>query len=103
VTSWGEGVEILWLRFKLGTFMPHLPTRDFLDVETNLPGAASQSFWLKSSAWQFPDYENVETFIDGLVREEILLCDPIVNAALQDQLPEMSPRTVRHVSCKLRV
>jgi AraC-like DNA-binding protein len=76
--------------------MPHLPTRDFLDVETNLPGAASQSFWLKSSAWQFPDYENVETFIDGLVREEILLCDPIVNAALQDQLPEMSPRTVRH-------
>ena len=96
VASWGAGAEILWIKFKLGTFMPHLPARDFLDGETNLPGAASQSFWLKGSAWQFPDYDNVETFIDRLVREEVLVCDPIVSAALQDQLPEMSARTVRH-------
>jgi len=96
VASWEEGAELLWIRFKLGTFMPHLPTRDFLDVETNLPGAASQSFWLKGSAWQFPDYDNVETFIDKLVREEVLVCDPVVNAALQNQWPEMSLRTVRH-------
>jgi len=96
LASWEEGAEILWIRFKLGTFMPHLPARDFLDVETNLPGAASQSFWLKGSAWQFPDYENVETFIDQLVRDDVLVRDPVVSAALQDQLPEMSLRTVRH-------
>ena len=96
VASWGEGAEILWIKFKIGTFMPHLPARDFLNGETNLPGAASQSFWLKGSAWQFPDYENVETFVNRLVREEVLVCDPVVNAALQDQLPEVSLRTVRH-------
>jgi AraC-like DNA-binding protein len=96
VASWGKGAEILWIRFKLGTFMPHLPTRDFLDVETYLPGAASQSFWLKGAAWEFPNYDNTETFINRLVREDILVCDPVVNAALQDQLPEMSLRTVRH-------
>ena len=44
VASWGEGAEILWIKFKLGTFMRHLPIRDFLDAETRLPGAASQSF-----------------------------------------------------------
>jgi AraC-like DNA-binding protein len=96
VASWGEGAEILWIKFKLGTFMPHLPTKDFLDGETILPGAARQSFWLKGSAWEFPDYDNVETFIDRLVRDDVLACDPIVNAALQDKLSEMSLRTVRH-------
>lgn len=98
VASWGEGAEILWIKFKLGTFMPHLPVRSYLDVETMLPGAASRSFWLKGSAWQYPDYENVETFVDWLVRDEVLACDPVVEVALQDQLPPqaMSPRTVRH-------
>jgi hypothetical protein len=96
VASWGEGAEILWIKFKLGAFMPHLPVRDCLDVETILPGAASRSFWLKGSAWQFPDYDNVETFIDRLVRAGVLVRDPVVNASLRDELPEMPSRTMRH-------
>ena len=96
VVSWGEGAEIVWIRFKLGTFMPHLPARKFLNLETNLPGAASRSFWLKGSAWQFPDFENVDTFVERLVRDDILVRDPVVGAALQDQLPTIPSRTVRH-------
>lgn len=98
VVTYTEGAELLWIKFKLGAFLPHLPTKDFVDVETTLPGASSQSFWLKGSAWQFPNYENVEVFINRLVREEMLVLDPIVNATLQDQLqPEqMAARTVRH-------
>ena len=96
MASWGEGAEILWIKFKLGVFMPHLPARNYLDVEMNLPDASSKSFWLKDSARQYPDFENVETFIDRLVREEALVRDPVVGAALQDQLPEMSSRTLRH-------
>jgi len=97
VASWGADAEILWIKFKLGTFMPHLPFKSLLDKETILPEAARRdSFWLKSSAWQFPDYDNVETFVDRLVRNEVLVSDKVVNAALQDQLPEMSSRTVRH-------
>src|SRR5512139_3443999 len=67
VVSWKVDAEILWIKFKLGTFMPHLPTRNLLDGETILPAAASCSFWLKGSAWQFPDYENVEAFVNRLV------------------------------------
>jgi AraC-like DNA-binding protein len=98
VASWGEGAEILWIKFKLGTFMPHLPVRDFLDSETLLPEATSRSFWLKGSAWQFPNFENADSFIARLVRDEVLVYDPVVNAALQDQLSltAMSARTVRH-------
>jgi len=96
VASWGEGAEILWIKFKLGSFIPHLPPRNLRDMETTLPEAAGNSFWLKGSAWPFPDYHNVETFVDRLVRDEVLVCDPVVDAVLQDQPPELSSRTVRH-------
>jgi AraC-like DNA-binding protein len=97
MASWGEGAEILWVKFKLGVFMPHLPVRDYRDAETVLPGATDCSFWMKGSAWQFPDFENVETFIDRLVREETLVRDPVVNDALQNESSLKIPsRTVRH-------
>jgi AraC-like DNA-binding protein len=96
VVSYTEGAELLWIRFKLGVFMPHLPTKDILDLETTLPGASWRSFWLHRSTWQFPDYENVETFVDRLVRAEALVRDPVVNAALNARLPEIASRTVRH-------
>ena len=96
IVTYTEGAELLWIKFKLGTFMPHLPPRALRDVETILPEAASQSFWLKGSAWQFPDYEIVETFVDRLVRDGVLVRDPLVNAVLQGHPQEISSRTVRH-------
>jgi len=51
VAHYAEGAEILWIKFKLGTFMPHLPAGRFLDMERVLPGASSRSFWLKGLAW----------------------------------------------------
>lgn len=95
VTTNPEGSEFVVIRFKIGTFMPHLAIGNLVDRETSLPQAARQSFWLNSSTWQFPDYENVDTFLDRLVREDILVRDPIIPAALQDQPPAMSIRTVR--------
>jgi hypothetical protein len=93
-----EGVELLWIKLKLGTFMPHLPVTDFRDGEITLPDAASASFWLKGAAWQFPNFENADAFVARLVREEVLARDPIVDSVLQGQLttPEMAARTLRH-------
>jgi AraC-like DNA-binding protein len=51
---------------------------------------------LFGSAWQFPDFENVETFVDRLVREAILVRDPLVSSALQGDLPATPSRTLRH-------
>jgi hypothetical protein len=96
VVSYLEGAEILWVKFQPGTFLRHLPTRNFLDTETSLPQASGRSFWLNSSVWQFPNYENIDTFIDRLVRSGVLVRDPLVSAVLQGHPHEMSPRTVRH-------
>jgi len=87
--------EWLGIRFKLGTCMPHLPASNLVDGAVNLPDAASQSFWLQGSAWQFPNYENADTFVDRLVRDGLLVCEPVVEAALQGQLKDLSLRTAR--------
>ena len=95
-TYYAAGAEILWIKFKLGTFMLHLPASNFLDAETILPEAASRSFWLKGSAWQFPDHENAETFVERLVRNDVLVRDPLVEAVLRGQPQGLSARAVRH-------
>lgn len=91
-----EDVELLWIKFALGAFMPHLPTRNFLDSETPLPGASRHSFWLHSSTWQFPDFENVETFVDRLAQAGTLARDQMVAPALEGRPIEAPERTVRH-------
>jgi hypothetical protein len=96
VAHYAEGAEILWIKFKLGAFMPHLPAGRFRDTETVLPSASSRSFWLKGSAWEFPDHENAETFVDRLVRNGVLVRDPLVDTVLRDRLQGLSPRTVRY-------
>jgi hypothetical protein len=95
IASWGKDAEIIWIKFTLGTFMPHLPLRSVLDTETVLPEASSRSFWLNSSAWPFPNYDDVETFVERLARKEILVRDPVVAAVLEGEPHDLSARTVR--------
>ena len=87
--------EWLGIRLKPGAFLPHLPTRMLVDDALTLPEATGNSFWLGGSAWQFPDYDNADTFIDWLVREGLLVCEPLVNAALQGQLKDPSLSTIQ--------
>jgi AraC-like DNA-binding protein len=90
-----EDAEIFGIVFKLGTFMPHLPNNKLVDGELHLPEAASQSFWLHSGAWQFPNFENSDTFVSRLIREGLLVRDDVVDAVLQNHSPDVSIRTVR--------
>lgn len=90
-----EGTEWLVIKFQLGAFLPSLPVKNLVDTDAILPLEAKNSFWLHGSPWPFPDYENVETFIDRLVRADALRSDPVVNAVVQNQAQETSSRTVR--------
>jgi len=89
------GTEFFGIRFRVGTVMPHLPASGLVDADINLPDASSRSFWLNGSAWQFPNYDNADTFVDRLVREGLLVRDPVVQTALQGQLKDLSIRTAR--------
>jgi len=87
--------EWLGIRLKLGTVLPLLPARTLVDATVTLPEATSKSFWLGGSAWQFPDYDNADTFADWLVREGLLLRERVVEAALQGQVKDLSLSSIQ--------
>jgi AraC-like DNA-binding protein len=89
------GTEFFGIRFRVGTVMPHLPASHLVDEDVNLPDASSKSFWLNGSAWQFPDYENADSFLNRLVRKGLLERNPIVETTLRGQLTDLSVRTAR--------
>jgi helix-turn-helix protein len=89
------GGEFFGIIFKYGTFMPHFPVGDLVDRDLDLPDASSKSFWLNGSAWQFPNYENADTFVERLVREDLLICDSIIGPVLRGEPQELSPRSIQ--------
>ncbi len=90
-----ENAEFLGVVFKLGTYMPHLPARDLVDAPANLPEATGRSFWLNGSAWEYPTFENIDTFIARMLRQGLIAHEPIVEATLQGQVPDLSARSVQ--------
>jgi hypothetical protein len=89
------GTEFFGIIFKYGAFMPRFPVSDLVDADLNLPDASSKSFWLNGSAWQFPNYENTDTFVEKLVKENLLVCDPIIEPVLRGEPQDLSPRSVQ--------
>ena len=88
--------EWLAIRFKLGTFMPLLRPANLKDRnDVTLPDATGRSFWLHGSAWEYPDFENAETFVHRLVNDELVVMDHSVSSALHEQpnLDQLSTRT----------
>lgn len=89
-----EENDFLVIKFRAGAFFPHLPVTHLVNTDARLEGS-SQSFWLNGSTWPFPTFDNAETFVQRLVREDLLRLDPIVHAATQNQPRLVSDRTVR--------
>ena len=75
--------EFFGIILKLGTFMPHLPTRTIMDRrDLTLPEAGGRRFWLHGAAWELPSFDNADTFADRLMREGVLVRDPLIEMVL---------------------
>lgn len=87
----GEWFGVL---FKLGTFMPLMRSGDLRDRnDVTLPNATNRSFWLNGSAWEFPSFENMEIFVNRLVRCGLVNMDRTVEGVLRGELQGVSTRT----------
>src|SRR5436305_2946617 len=87
--------EWFGILFQLGTFLPHLPARNLVDGELTLPLATRKTVWLSGSTFQFPTYENADTFVDCLARDGLTVCEPIVGAALQGERKDPALRSAQ--------
>ena len=91
-----SNAEFTGIIFKAGVFMPKFPAGMVMDRrDLNLPQAGSNFFWLDSSAWELPNFQNAESFVTRLVREGLLVHDPLVEVALREQPSLLSRRTIQ--------
>lgn len=84
------------IRFKAGTFMPTMPVSRLLNGnDLNLPGALRNRFRLDGSAWEIPDYDNAEVFVERLARRGLLMRDARVSSALAGDTDALNARTAQ--------
>ena len=86
--------EWMGIRFKLGTFMPMLPPSSVRDrADVTLPHATGRSFWFNGSEWEYPTFDNAETFVARLVRAGAIVHDPMIRDAINGDTRAVPPRT----------
>lgn len=90
-----EDAEFLGIIFRHGTFMPQLPGNKLVDNEIHISGTAKNSFQLFGNTWEFPKFENVDTFVNRLVRNDLLTHDQIVSDVLLGKTQNLSLRSVQ--------
>ncbi|HEX6809754.1 MAG TPA: AraC family transcriptional regulator [Gemmatimonadaceae bacterium] len=88
--------EWLGIRLKVGTFLPELPPASLIDRrDVTLPDASARSFWLNGSAWEYPTFENAETFVARIIAKGIVVRDRTVEATLRGDVNALSMRSVQ--------
>ena len=90
-----KDAEFMGIIFKHGTFMPRLPGDKLVDVEIHLPESGRNSFQLFGESWEFPNFENVDTFVGRLLRKELVAHDDVVADALRGRTQDLSLRSIQ--------
>jgi AraC-like DNA-binding protein len=87
--------EFYGINFKVGTFMPKMPPCNMVNTGLDMPQALHNSFWFHGSTWEVPNFENADDFVARLLREKLLVRDPVVDATLEGHAQDISLRSVQ--------
>ena len=83
------------INFELGTVLPQLLASRVVDGVAQLPDVTRRGFRLAGSTWDLPTYDNAEAFVAALVREEVVVRDPLVADLHRDAAVDLSSRTAQ--------
>ena len=59
------------------------------------PAATPSSVWLDGCRWEIPTPENADVFVDRLVRQGLVIRDPVVAESLEADVDGISTRTLQ--------
>ncbi|MGN9912926.1 helix-turn-helix domain-containing protein [Phytohabitans sp. LJ34] len=91
----GDGAESWGITFAHGSSMPHLPPARLVDSALESPHATATTFLLRGDEWPVPDFDSAEQFVARLVREGVLVRDPLVDEVVAGGSPEVGTRSVQ--------
>jgi AraC-like DNA-binding protein len=87
--------EWFGIRFTLGSFLPQHPVHTLIDrQDEHLPDVGGR-FWLDGCHWDYPDFDNAETFVRRLAQRGVIARDDMIAAALHGDHHARSRRTTQ--------
>lgn len=89
-----EGAEFVGIQFAVGTSLRMVATPSLVDGGVVLPYVTTRGFWLDGSHRETPRAEDAEALVARLVREGVVVRDPLVTAALQGAPATVAERTL---------
>ncbi|MEV0406148.1 hypothetical protein [Actinoallomurus sp. NPDC050550] len=90
-----DGSESFGITFAHGTSMPHLPPARLVDSAWESPHATATRFVLGGEEWLVPGFESAEQFVARLVREGVVVRDPLVDDVVAGGMPDVGTRSVQ--------
>lgn len=90
-----EDAEFIGIVFKHGVFMPQFPKSKLVDHAIHLGEHIKNSFHFLGSTWEFPTFENADTFINRLAQVGQLDFDQVVDDTLRGRTQDLSLRSVQ--------
>jgi hypothetical protein len=90
-----DGAESWGITFAHGSSMPHLPPARLVDSALESPHATATTFLLRGDEWLIPGFDSAEQFVARLVREGVVVRDPLVDEVVAGGLPEVGTRSVQ--------
>jgi hypothetical protein len=89
-----EGWEFFGVELRLGAYLPLHPPSGLTDLnDALLPTLPGDRILLDDRDWEMPTEQNVDVFLDRLVRAGLLIFDPLVDAIRHGERPRgMSER-----------
>ncbi|WP_378212610.1 hypothetical protein [Actinoallomurus acaciae] len=90
-----DGSESFGITFAHGTSMPHLHPARLVDSAWESPHASETRFVLGGDEWPVPGFESAEQFVVRLVREGVVVRDPLVDDVVAGRMPDVGTRSVQ--------
>ena len=92
-----EGWEFFGVEFQLGTYLPLFPPSSLANLnDALLPTSSGNRILLDNRDWEMPTVQNIDVFVNRLVRAGLLFFDPLVDEIRHGERPRaMSERTAQ--------
>jgi hypothetical protein len=83
-----EGWEFFGVELRLGTYLPLFPPCGLADLnDALLPTLPGDRILLDNQDWEMPTEQNVDVFVNRLVRAGLLIFDPLVDEIQHSERP----------------
>ena len=87
--------EYFGIIFKRSVFMPHLPKQNLVNESIHLPQSTRSAFTVMGGVYEIPNFENADTFVTHLVRQDLLNRDQVVDDVLRGATQGLSVRSLQ--------